>query len=156
MSSYQSRSIEGATPLELVVALYDGMIRFLNHAMGAVERGDVHARRLAVKRVLDILLHLQATLRMDIGGAPAKALADFYATMFALILEASSAASREKFEHVIACIWNVRDAWKQVAADPDANAMLARHLREQAAQMKAVSRPSIPQDDNEQPVGWLA
>jgi flagellar protein FliS len=156
MKSYQSRSIEGATPLELVVALYDGMIRFMHHAIAAVERGDVHARRIAVKRVLDILLHLQATLKMDIGGRPAKALSDFYAAMFALILEASGAASREKFEHVIGCIWNVRDAWRQVAADPNANAMLAEHLREQAEQAKAVARPQIPQEDAEQPVSWMA
>jgi flagellar protein FliS len=128
----------------------------MNHALVAAERGDVYARRAAVKRALDILLHLQATLRMDIGGDPAKALSDFYAAMFALILEASGTASREKFEHVIECIWNVRDAWRQVAADPNANALLARHLRVQIEQATSTVRTETPQEDTEQAVSWMA
>jgi flagellar protein FliS len=35
--------------------------------------------------------------------------------MFALMLQGSQANSREKFEHVIACVKNVRDAWVQSA-----------------------------------------
>jgi hypothetical protein len=38
--------------------------------------------------------------------------------MFALILQASVAASTARFEEVIARIRDVRDAWRQVAADP--------------------------------------
>lgn len=52
------------------------------------------------------------------GGAPAKALEEFYVAMFALMLQGSQANSRKKFEQVIANVRNVRDVWKQVAADP--------------------------------------
>ena len=55
-----------------VVALYDGIIRFLYAAIAAVERGDEDGRRAAVKRALDIIIHLQARLRMDVGGRPAQ------------------------------------------------------------------------------------
>jgi flagellar protein FliS len=98
--------------------LYDGIIRFLYAAISAVERDDVQGRRVAVKRALAILIHLQARLRMDIGGRPAQVLSEYYASMFALILQASQSASTARFEEVIACIRNVRDAWRQVAADP--------------------------------------
>jgi flagellar protein FliS len=118
MASYQEHSLDGASPVDLVVALYDGIIRFLYAAIGAVERGDVNGRRVAVKRALDILIHLQARLRMDIGGRPAQVLSEFYASMFALILQASQGASTQRFEDVIACVKSVRDAWRQVAADP--------------------------------------
>ena len=117
MSNYRQHSLEGASPVELVVALYDGTIRFLYAAAAATDRKDESARRVAVKRALDIILHLQARLRMDIGGKPAAALSDFYASSFALILQASAEASRAKFEHAIECIRNVRDAWKQVASE---------------------------------------
>lgn len=121
MSSYQERALEGASAVDLVVALYDGMIRFLHSAADAVDRNDQSARRTAVKRALDIVIHLQARLRMDIGGRPAQALSEFYASIFAQIMQASQSASRQKFEHAIGCIKNVRDAWKQVASDPEAN-----------------------------------
>ncbi|MDR3742567.1 MAG: flagellar export chaperone FliS [Terracidiphilus sp.] len=117
MSTYREHMLEGASAVDLVVALYDGIIRFLYTAADAVDRGDVSARRVAVKRAFDIIIHLQARLRMDIGGSTAQALSEFYASIFAQILQASQAASREKFEHVIECVRNVRDAWKQVASE---------------------------------------
>lgn len=121
MNSYQSRTIEGASGVELTVALYDGIIRFMNHAIEAAKRGDTSQRRQAVKRAMDIVIHLQATLDMDIGGEPAKALADFYVAMFALMLQGSQANSIEKFQHVIACVRNVRGAWRQVANNSEVN-----------------------------------
>lgn len=117
MSTYQQHALEGASAVDLVVALYDGIIRFLHAAVDAVDRGDVTARRVAVKRAFDIILHLQARLRMDIGGTPAQALSEFYASIFAQILQASQSASREKFLHAIDCVRNVRDAWRQVARE---------------------------------------
>lgn len=104
----------------LVVALYDGIVRFLNDAIAAVERGDAHARRVAVKRAMDIVMHLQGTLRMDVGGKTAETLSDFYAAIFALMLQGSQLASKEKFEQAIAYVWNVREAWRQVEADTSA------------------------------------
>jgi flagellar protein FliS len=121
MGSYQEHALEGASAVDLVVALYDGIIRFLHAAGAAAERGDAVERRMAVKRALDIIIHLQARLRMDVGGRPAQVLSEFYASVFAQILQASQSASRQKFEHAIDCVRNVRDAWKQVARDPAVN-----------------------------------
>jgi flagellar protein FliS len=121
MGSYREHALEGASAVDLVVALYDGILRFLHAASAAVERGDAEARRVAVKRALDIIIHLQARLRMDVGGRPAQVLSEFYASIFAQILQASQSASRQKFEHAIHCVRNVRDAWKQAARDPALN-----------------------------------
>jgi hypothetical protein len=82
MNSYQEHALDGASAVDLVVALYDGIIRFLYAAMESVERGDQAGRRVAVKRALDIIIHLQARLRMDVGGRPAQALSEFYASIF--------------------------------------------------------------------------
>jgi flagellar protein FliS len=120
VNPYQICALEGASGLELVVALYDGIIRFMHTAIDAVDRGDVSGRRAAVKRAMDIVIYLQATLRADIGGKPAEVLAEFYSAMFALMLQGSQANSREKFRRVIACVRNVRDAWHQVAKAPGA------------------------------------
>ena len=114
--SYRDHALEGSSPVDLVVALYDGILRFLYVAADAVDRNDVQGRREAVKRAFDIIIHLQARLRMDVGGSPAKALSEFYASIFAEILKASQSASRMRFEHAIECVRRVRDAWKIVAA----------------------------------------
>jgi flagellar protein FliS len=128
-SSYQQQALVGATGVELIVALYDGTIRFLYRAMQCVEEDDVRGRRIAVKKVLDILTYLQARLRPDLGGTVAASLADFYATMFTMTLEASHLESKEQFEEVISFVRNVREAWVVVARDPEAGRVLPRELR---------------------------
>lgn len=128
-NSYQNQTLIGATGVELIVALYDASIRFLYRAVTAVEEGDVSARREAVKRFIDIVMYLQARLRMDLGGDTATTLSDFYSAMFTMSLEASHAASVEQFHEVIACVKNVRDAWVIVARDPAAGRVLPRELR---------------------------
>jgi flagellar secretion chaperone FliS len=150
-TSYQQQALVGATGVEMIIALYDGAIRFLYRAMQCVEEGDVHGRRVAVKKVIDILMYLQARLRPDVGGVVAASLADFYATMFTMTLEASHLESKEQFEDVISFVRNVRDAWVVVARDPEAGRVLPRELRtreerfvppvaESAADGEAVSR----------------
>jgi len=126
---YQQQALAGATGVEMVVALYDGCLRFLYRAMQCVQEGDVHGRRVAVKKVLDILMYLQARLRPDVGGSAATALSEFYAAMFTMTLEASHVESVEQFQEVIACVRNVRDAWMVVARDPEAGRVLPRELR---------------------------
>lgn len=126
---YQQQALAGATGVELVVALYDAAIRFLYRAMQCAEEHDVRGRRITVKKVVDILMYLQARLRPDVGGSVAASLADFYAAMFTMTLEASQLESRELFEEVIACVRNVRDAWVIAAHDPEAGRVLPRELR---------------------------
>ena len=117
MDIYSTRALDGASPVELVIALYDGMIRFMHSAAEAADRGNVKARRVAVKRALDIIIHLQSRLRMDVGERPAEALSEFYASVFAQILEASHFSSRRRFERAIDCVRNVREAWKRIALE---------------------------------------
>lgn len=143
-TSYQQQALVGATGVELVVALYDAAIRFLYRAMQSAEDGDVRERRIAVNKVLDILMYLQARLRPDIGGSVAASLSDFYAAMFTMTLEASHIASKEQFEEVIACVRNVRDAWMIVARDPEAGRVLPRELRTREEKFVPSAETHVP------------
>ncbi|MBB6146545.1 flagellar protein FliS [Silvibacterium bohemicum] len=117
--SYQQQTVAGMNGVELIVALYDGMVRFLYRAIQAVENNDIAERRIAIKRTLDILMHLQSRLRMDIGGSSARALSEFYAAIFALCIEGSRLASADRLREAIACIRDVREAWQVAARDPE-------------------------------------
>ena len=156
MDMYQEHALEGATGVELTIALYDGIIRFMANAIEAVERKDVEGRRAAVKRAMDIVVHLQATLKTDIGGRAAESLSDFYVAIFALMLQGSQASSRQKFEHVIADVLNVRDAWKQVAADSAANQLCATQQPEAPGTKDAGENAWVPRREELTAAGWRA
>jgi flagellar secretion chaperone FliS len=154
-TSYQEQALAGATGVELIVALYDGAIRFLYRAMQCVEEDDVRGRRVAVKRVIDILMYLQARLRPDRGVSVAASLSDFYATMFTMTLEASHLESVEQFQEVIAFVRNVREAWVAVARDPEAGRVLPRELRTREEKFVPVS-DTYPATDMAVASRWLA
>ena len=152
--TYQEQALAGATGMELVLALYNGLVRFLNQAMVCIEEGDVRGRRLSVKRALDILMYLQAKLRVDLGGETAESLNDFYSAAFTMILEASHDNSRDKMEEVIRCVRSVREAWVVAARDPEAGRVLPRELRTQEERMP---QPFITKPVAEKPTAsWSA
>lgn len=155
--NYQEQALAGATGVDLIVALYDGWIRFLHRAVAAAENDDVLERRYAVKRALDILMYLEARLRPDLGGAPARALSDFYAAMFTMTLEASGEGSAEELRKVIDCVRNVREAWIVVARDPEANRVLPRELRTATERRSNATAIAIIAPENRvQPMRWSA
>ena len=127
--NYEQQTLVGATGVELVIALYDAALRSLYRAKQCCAEDDAIGRRVAVKKVVDILMYLQARLRPDVGGTAATALSDFYAAMFTMTLEASHVASSEGFEEVIGCVRNVREAWAVAAKDPAVGKVLPRELR---------------------------
>ena len=128
MGSYQDHALESASAVELVVALYDGIIRFLYAASAAAERGDQAERRIAVKRALDIIIHLQARLRMDVGADRRRRSASFMRPSLRRFCRPRSRPLRGNFVHTIDCVRNVRDAWREVARDPEVNPAPAQVL----------------------------
>ncbi len=162
MRHYHQAAIESANGVQLIVALYDGLQRFLTQAAVACEVRDESARREAARRALNIVIHLQANLRMDAGGASALRLSDFYTAVFADVLRASATASRQLFLDTAREVRNVREAWKIVAQDPAALSMIPPDLQigheqiSSAAQLSntVAIRPS-PSDDNAAPA-WIA
>ncbi len=125
--NYQQQTLAGMNPVELIVALYDGMARFLYRAITAIENHDARGRRVAVGRVLQILMHLQSRLRRDVGGNSAKALSEFYASIFALCLEGSRLESAARLREAIGCIRDVREAWSVAARDPEVLRLLGEN-----------------------------
>lgn len=154
--NYQQKALDGATGIELVIALYDGAVRFLYRAIQCIEEDDVRGRRLAVKKAIDVLMYLQARLRPELGSRPAAALSDFYAAMFSMTLEASHAASKEQFLEVIACIRNVRDAWVIAAKDPVVGRVLPRELRTQEERFAPAKSTPEPYDGEAVNSRWQA
>lgn len=124
--NYRQQTLAVMNRVEMIVALYDGMIRFLHRAIASIETGDVEGRRQSMGRVLEILVYLQARLRPDLGGQSAVALSEFYAAIYAQCVRASRDASVALCEQTILDIRNVRDAWGKAAEDESSDTELAR------------------------------
>jgi len=118
--SYTQLSVEGASPVGLVVALYDNALRSLHRARRAIEANDIERRTKHLNHVLSIVAHLEGTLDYESGGQVAGTLRRFYTYSRARILEVSLTNSKEKLTDLVSQFSSLREAWQTVDAQATA------------------------------------
>ena len=116
--AYRQTQVQSATPLELVVMLNDGVLRFLDKAKSAIERRDIPARRDALSRALAIISELQATLDMEQGGEIANSLDRLYGYSNMRLLEAAMHNDATAVDDVRKVFSTLRDGWHTISAQP--------------------------------------
>jgi len=119
-NAYQQTHVQSRSPLELVVMLYDGALRFVGEALTALERKDLAAKREAISRVLAIVSELQSTLNMDHGGDIARSLDALYAYVNTRLLEANIQNDAARLEELARLFGTLRTAWAEIAARTEA------------------------------------
>ena len=112
--AYRQAAVETATPLGLVVILYDLAIEDCRKSIAAINSADVQGRTNAVQHAFQVIEQLQGRLDFEKGGEVAKQLDRFYSMVRGKLLEAQIKCSRQIFEEVIGFLWEMRQTWKQV------------------------------------------
>jgi len=108
---YQDTAVRGATPIELVIVLYDAAIEDMRRAMTAMQASDVEARTHQVSHALMVLQQLQGTLDFERGGSAARQFEQFYNLVRAKLLEAQMRGSPDLMQQQIRYMSEVRDCW---------------------------------------------
>jgi len=112
---YTQNNVQTATPGQLVVMLYDGLIRFMSQSRAALERGDVGEAGLRMSRAQAIVTELRCTLDMTQGQIP-RNLAAIYDWTTQEMTAARLAGDAPRLGALIAQITELRNAWAQIAA----------------------------------------
>jgi flagellar protein FliS len=113
--AYYQTQIQSQSPVELVVMLYDGALRFLQMAADATRRNDLVAKREGISRSMAILAELQNTLNLQEGGEVAQSLDGLYTYITDRLLEANAKKDPAPMDEAIRLLRPVRDAWAQIA-----------------------------------------
>ena len=133
---YLNAAVAGASPVGLVVLLYERMIADLRRAVAAMEKGEVEVRVQEINHAFLILGQLEGSLDSSRAPESAKTQTLFYQVVRNKILEAHLKGERKLLEEQIALLNDVRAAWEQV--DP------ARH---QPQLPKLVPRATVEQEE---------
>ncbi|MGE0039805.1 MAG: flagellar export chaperone FliS [Vicinamibacterales bacterium] len=118
-NAYQQTHVQSRSPLELVVMLYDGALRFVGEAQAALGRKDLAGKRDAISRALAIVSELQNTLDMERGGDIARSLDGLYAYANSKLLEANMQNDGDRLEEVARIFSTLREAWGEIATRSD-------------------------------------
>jgi flagellar protein FliS len=116
--AYRQFSVQGATPLGLVVMLYDGAIAAMHRAVSAIEARDIQKKCTNLNCAQAIILQLEGTLNFEVGGEVAQTLKALYVHARAQMLKANIENSPEILSSLIEKISTVREAWYEADHRP--------------------------------------
>jgi flagellar protein FliS len=111
--SYRKSAIEGASPIGLVIALYDTLWGDLRRAAEAIHKNDIELRCEELNHATIVLGQLEEWVDVANGGDLAKSLTGFYAYLRAKMMEAEITKSATLLEAQMKLVLHVRSAWQE-------------------------------------------
>jgi flagellar protein FliS len=115
--AYRQADIRGASPIELVITLYDILNADLQAATLAMDARDIEARTNKLKHALLVLQQLESPIDVE-AGEVARGLLRLYASMRGKILEAQIKQDAGILRDQTKLVLQLRAAWTQVNSSP--------------------------------------
>jgi flagellar protein FliS len=112
--AYRQAAVLSASPVQLVVELYDAACRFLRRGATAMGDREIETAHNALQRAEQIISHLNEVIDDDQGEVSAN-LHALYAFCMTHLNEARITQDPSKVEDVLGLLRGLRDAWQQVA-----------------------------------------
>ena len=119
--TYRKAAVESASPIGLVILLYDTLVGDIQRAIEAMKAGDIEKRTGQIVHAFQVLQQLECDLNMSDGGQTAKDLSRLYRHIRAKLLEAQLKQSVEILTAQIDLVLQVRQAWQRADAVLDEN-----------------------------------
>lgn len=110
---YLKMKIESASPIKLVVILYDGGIRFLTKALDELEHKRIMGFSDNIIKAQNVIRELRDSLDMSIDEI-APQLRSLYVYMLKRLIEASVSKKPEPAQEVLRMLDSLREAWDKV------------------------------------------
>ncbi|MGA2456333.1 MAG: flagellar export chaperone FliS [Terriglobales bacterium] len=109
--SYREAAVRGASPVELVVRLYEQTIEDLRQAASAIEQNEIERRTKRIKHAILVIGHLQSALDFAKGGKVARDLDNFYNAVRQSLVWVQFHPSKRGVTQLITDLLAVREAW---------------------------------------------
>jgi len=118
MSQYRATEFQTASPARVIVAFYDGAMRFIRLAIQSIEIKDYAQKGVHLSRAHAIVSELRATLDPSRAEALCSELERLYVFVLDCITEANMKANSEKLHAAIRIFEQLRSAWASIVDEP--------------------------------------
>jgi flagellar protein FliS len=112
---YREVEIKTATPIELVVLLYDTAIANLQKAQEHLATGEIAKRVECINQVMAVLTELEANLNFEAGGQLSFSLERLYRYLKTRLFEANLHQDAAPLKECVRLMSNLREAWAEIA-----------------------------------------
>jgi len=112
--SYREAAVRGASPVQLVVRLYEQMIEDLRQAAIAIEQNGIERRTKRINHAILVVGHLQSSLEFSRGDKVSQDLNHFYDVLRQSLVRVQFHPSKRAVAQLIRDLLTVREAWIEV------------------------------------------
>ena len=123
IGQYQQIGVEtaltNATPHRLIQMLYEGLLKNLANAKGALQNDQHELLSVSIKKASNILIGLEEGLDFEKGGEIALNLQSLYQYMQTELLLAQTERNAEKFQALITLVVELKSAWDTIGTSPE-------------------------------------
>lgn len=113
-NEYINNEIMTASRTKLVVMLYDGAIRNLKIAKGAIDEKNIEKTNNSIIKAQKILSELMSTLNFEEGGEIAENLMALYRYMYQRTIRANIDKDPDILDEVIGHLEKIKEAWNRI------------------------------------------
>lgn len=114
---YQAVQIESASPGQVLIALYDGCIRFCRAAQALIESGNVAEKGRMISKAVAIIGELRSTLDHNIAPELCESLERLYVFFQEQLSLANIKMDPSYIDPVVNLMTDLRDAWVQAVRE---------------------------------------
>ncbi len=108
---YQQNAAHTATPAELALMLYNGLVKNIKQSIMAIADKDIQSAHNCILKAQDIVIYLDNSL--DEGNELSKNLSALYDYMSRRMMEANIKKDSEIMEEILTMAEDLRDTWQQ-------------------------------------------
>lgn len=109
-----STGVVGASSVQLIQMLFDGLVDSLAAAKGHMTHGDIVRKSEQLRRAGRIVLGLQGSLDFARGGDLATNLNDLYGYVSRRLIQINASNDLAGLEEVTGLMRDIRDAWRSL------------------------------------------
>ncbi|MBX3096556.1 MAG: flagellar export chaperone FliS [Fimbriimonadaceae bacterium] len=120
---YRQSAINGASPLQLIVMLYDGALRFMNAGLTAMRQENRFEQNEKLTRAQRIVAELMSCLDMEKGGEVAQNLMALYSYTYDQLVQGNLQDDEQAVLRAQRVMSDLRGSW--VALDKESKAATA-------------------------------
>lgn len=112
-AKYQQNQINTASPGRLLLAAYDGAIRFCGNASEEMKNGNLNQQNYYINKALAIVYELVSALREDVEPRLVGTLKSIYAYIIERLGYANITQDAQALEEVIEILSELRETWAE-------------------------------------------
>lgn len=113
LGAYKKTSVQTASKEQILLMLYQAAIKNCKKAMEAIDEKSIAKKGEHIGKMQDIIVELQNSLDMEVGGEVAKELNSLYEFMIHASTQANINIDKKPLEGVLNVLNTLYDGWTQ-------------------------------------------